>query len=370
MHPPFPHRLVPSVLFCLLVPLSAACDAGLVTAPAWSAVGGDGGMPIDPEDPALDGREVFESQVLPRLDTECGACHSDDSRDVGFFEGPDPYGTVMGWPDLVAPGDPTASELVTKGVHTGPALTPESQRVIESWILLEGSSDEPDPGDDAPGGGPPGGGGDTRPMAVFTVTASESSPMTLSFDGSPSTDPEGDISLYQWSFGDGASGYGMAVSHTYAEPGSYTVELTVSDRSGAVALARQVVDVGDVGDTSSSGPTVLSLVLIDADSDTEVGAHTPLVSGAVIDREALGTSNFSIRADTTDDADSLRFEVDGVTDFNVENAVPYALSGDSGGDFTAWTPEPGTHTVTAVPYAGPDATGTAGTPVTVTFTVL
>lgn len=53
------------------------------------------------------------------------------------------------------------------------------------------------------------------------------------FDGGGSRDAEGDISTYQWAFGDGATGTGRSPRHAYARPGVYEVALTVRDKSGA-----------------------------------------------------------------------------------------------------------------------------------------
>ncbi len=55
---------------------------------------------------------------------------------------------------------------------------------------------------------------------------------TLTFDGRRSSDPEGAITHYQWNFRDGATAEGDVVSHAFARPGIYTVELTVTDDSG------------------------------------------------------------------------------------------------------------------------------------------
>jgi len=50
----------------------------------------------------------------------------------------------------------------------------------------------------------------------------------ISFDASKSTYPGSEIEKYQWDFGDGTVGRGMAPTHRYTEPGTYQVTLTVS----------------------------------------------------------------------------------------------------------------------------------------------
>ena len=52
---------------------------------------------------------------------------------------------------------------------------------------------------------------------------------TITFDGSASADPNGDALTYSWDFGDGATGTGIAPTHSYAADGTYTVSLVVKD---------------------------------------------------------------------------------------------------------------------------------------------
>jgi len=52
------------------------------------------------------------------------------------------------------------------------------------------------------------------------------------FNGSGSSDPDGDALTYRWDFGDGATAEGMTVTHAYAKSGEYTVMLKVDDNSG------------------------------------------------------------------------------------------------------------------------------------------
>ncbi len=67
------------------------------------------------------------------------------------------------------------------------------------------------------------------PTANFTSSCSG---LTCSFT-STSSDPDGSIASYSWTFGDGATSTAQNPSHTYAAGGSYTVGLRVTDNQGA-----------------------------------------------------------------------------------------------------------------------------------------
>jgi len=60
---------------------------------------------------------------------------------------------------------------------------------------------------------------------------------TVVFDGSASSDPDGDAITFAWQFGDGASATDAKPTHAYTEDGSYTVSLTVTDSRGLASTA-------------------------------------------------------------------------------------------------------------------------------------
>jgi len=61
--------------------------------------------------------------------------------------------------------------------------------------------------------------------------------VSVNFDGSGSSDPDGTIISYAWDFGDGTTGTGVNPAHTYAQDGTYTVTLTVTDNDGLTDTA-------------------------------------------------------------------------------------------------------------------------------------
>ena len=71
-----------------------------------------------------------------------------------------------------------------------------------------------------------------RPVSDVGPTDNGAVGETIQFDGSGSYDPDGSIVSYSWDFGDGSSGTGVSPTHSYSAPGTYTVELTVTDNYG------------------------------------------------------------------------------------------------------------------------------------------
>jgi len=65
----------------------------------------------------------------------------------------------------------------------------------------------------------------------------------IGFDGSASTDPDGDILTYEWTFGDGATETRPNPTHVYATAGIYTVRLTVNDGHEGINTAETTATV-------------------------------------------------------------------------------------------------------------------------------
>lgn len=84
-----------------------------------------------------------------------------------------------------------------------------------------------------------------NPIAQFSYTPATPRPgAEVVFDASASSAPAGaTLVAYRWDFGDGASGEGVIVTHTYSQAGSYTVQLTVTDDRSRQATATQTISV-------------------------------------------------------------------------------------------------------------------------------
>ena len=90
----------------------------------------------------------------------------------------------------------------------------------------------------------PGGTTALPPSAIVSALPSTgNAPLTVQLNGGNSSDSDGTITAYKWTFGDGTTGNGSAISHIYQTAGNYTATLSVTDNSGLISSATQAIQV-------------------------------------------------------------------------------------------------------------------------------
>jgi PKD repeat protein len=134
----------------------------------------------------------------------------------------------------VATGSQQVShQYILAGIYTATVTVTDSQgagsSISSQPILVKAGTDR----EDTP-----------VPRATITVTGiSGTVPVTVSFSGGDSTPSKqtGEITQYSWNFGDGLTGFGKEIQHTYMDPGNYTVQLTITDSLKKQAVATKTI---------------------------------------------------------------------------------------------------------------------------------
>ncbi|MBC7690665.1 MAG: hypothetical protein H7222_02765 [Methylotenera sp.] len=119
--------------------------------------------------------------------------------------------------------------------------------------------------------------------------------------------------------------------------------------------------------------TLSSLTLINSNKnavqplDGVAGHSAQLSENSTIYLGTVGSA-LNVRANVSG-VGSVKFGYDSQANFQIENVTPYAFASDSNGIYKSWSPSLGAHTITATAYSGANASGTAGSKITVHFNV-
>src|SRR5438046_4971807 len=97
-----------------------------------------------------------------------------------------------------------------------------------------------------------------------------------------------------------------------------------------------------------------------------------VTNGATLNLATLPTRNLNVRTNTSPaTVGSVAMVLSGAQSrTQTENTAPYALFGDTGGDYAPWTPAVGSYTLKGTPFSGSGGSGTAGTSLTINFSVI
>jgi PKD repeat protein len=82
---------------------------------------------------------------------------------------------------------------------------------------------------------------------IAPATATGPAPLTVAFQGTGSTDPEGDALAYAWDAGAAGTSTAASPSFSFTSPGTHVVTLTVTDQLGATDVASASVAAAVAG---------------------------------------------------------------------------------------------------------------------------
>ena len=154
----------------------------------------------------------------------------------------------------------------------------------------------------------------TAPQANFAPTANAGGPyegepgLSITFDGSLSSDPNGDALIYAWDFGDGAMAAGPSPTHAFAADGTYTISLTVND--------------GQVDSVASTTTATITTPPANSAPTADAGGPYSGDTGIVV--------TFDGRASDDADGDILSYQWDfgdNTIDFGATPSHVYAIAG-------------------------------------------
>ncbi len=170
------------------------------------------------------------------------------------------------------------------------------------------------------------------PIAVLSATPTTGTmPLTVNFSAAGSSDPDGTIAAYQWTFGDGTSGTGTTASHVYTTAGTYSAQLTVIDNLGLsttksvtitvnplVAAPQMHVSSINMSFTNTVPPTASARVIVVDGAGRPVngaavtGAWSGMVSGTV-SGQTDGSGAVALRSPASTASGTFTFTVTGIT---------------------------------------------------------
>lgn len=179
-----------------------------------------------------------------------GALNGIGQKWINFKAGSDPYGFARDgqWHEIVIPVSELAKDLDLFDVRQLLQVLGggEVTNLSIDDVYISGGLQAKDPGTN-------GTVVNRAPTAALTTSIMGGmAPAVVTFNGSKSGDVNGDALTYTWDFGDGTTGSGVNVNHTYTTEGSYHVTLTVSDGELS-ATSKTIIFVDkDFGKTGKS----------------------------------------------------------------------------------------------------------------------
>jgi PKD repeat protein len=180
----------------------------------------------------------------------------------------------------------------------------------------------------------------TPPVANAGADQTALTLTSVGFNGGASRDPDGLIASYAWNFGDGASGTGVAPSHTYTAAGIYTLSLTVTDNLGATGSDTATVTITNRPPTANAGPDQIGTVGVPvnfggsgSDADGVIASYAwnfgdgARASGASVAHAYASAGTYTATLTVTDNNGATASDTAAVTIGTAANKPPVASAG-------------------------------------------
>jgi PKD repeat protein len=192
------------------------------------------------------------------------------------------------------------------------------------------------------------------PTAAFTANPTSGTvPLTVEFNASGSA---GRIDTYNWNFGDGQTGTGQVVTHTFTTAATYTIELTVAGPGGSNTSSTTI---------SATNPIMAPVAAFDGQPNTGTAPLDVQFTNLTIGDVSSFIWDFSDGGSSTDRNPIHRFEAAG------NYVVRLTASGPGGQSSAEMTISVSPPVVAAPPVAAFDASPTSGSaPLTVQFSAM
>ena len=161
------------------------------------------------------------------------------------------------------------------------------------------------------------------PTAVASAdVTSGTAPLVVNFTGSGSSDSDGTIVGYAWTFGDGATSTTANPSHSYTAAGTYVATLTVSDNEGATATDSVTLTVTEPGNGCASNCAIVSNISLTVRGNGSIVAMVTVVDENGAELAGAAVDVIWTLPDSTTIMDSASVSGRGTARFNLSDFGP------------------------------------------------
>lgn len=204
-------------------------------------------------------------------------------------------------------------------------------------------------------------------VALLAVALASCSLLPGHRGSAPSSNASSNVSIGSSANATNATGVANASANATTSGSNVApVRSNVTENATASPQARLNDSVLGFVPSKDPSPRIVSFSLMSAAANTVIPRYANVTGTVRVERDKL-PRDLSVRANYAGDVSSVLFALNGDPFHRVENLPPFALNGDTAGNYKAWDPVTGRYTIIATPYPRYDATGSPGPNATVVF---